>query len=257
MKAVATFSGGIAMWRRLIGMIVSLVFLTTAAPIRADYMFQFANDDDAGTPQTNFVIENIGGEIVIRVYLVQQGPYDETKLVVTDDSSSSVSVTSPEEALGRFGLSTAGVMLNRSDEGIADLASVIANSAFVVASWSDPSIGMVDLITGGAVFPLSSDPNSPDANRILLGRFTFRALVSGTTTLTAEDDPYWPNTLTSMPHTIVDGEGVSSLDPFINSALAQITVLSPAAVPEPSTLVSIVGLLATTALCRRCTRRRR
>jgi hypothetical protein len=187
--------------------------LATGGVARAGYVFQFT--DSSGTAQSAFTV-NQGSTIDIRVYLMQTGP---------------------DTGLSASGLSQGGVQLNYNGSiaGVASGSAVTANPAFtdtptVTVTSNSASLNVATLNGSGVMAPTTG----ADANRVLLGTFTFTGVSAGTTTA-----------LTADPHpnpAIADNVLANStvLDSLIANSSVAITVN---AVPEPGTLV-LTGLLA-------------
>jgi hypothetical protein len=196
-----------------------LTMMLSVHGARADYTFLFT--DSSGTASNSFTVKQ-GQTIDIRVYLAQ---------------------TSSTTGLSSTGLNAGGVQLNTSTSSIANVTNVTANSAFDTNSTNAGSSASVTehQTTSSAVLAPTS---GTDANRILLGTFTFTGVSTGTTlTVTAV-----PSTGTSVN---VLGDG-TVIDSMIHNASAAVTV-----VPEPSSLI-LTGLAAAalgTGLVRRRLRR--
>jgi hypothetical protein len=191
--------------------VVSLA-LATGGNARAGYTFLFT--DSSGVAQSAFSV-NQGSTIDIRVYLMQTGS---------------------DTGLSASGLSQGGIQLNYNGSiaGVANGSAVTANPAFtdtptVSVTANSASLNVATLNGSGVMAPTSG----ADANRILLGTFTFTGVSAGTTTaLTA--DPH-PNPLI--------GDNVLANGTVLDSVIANSSV-AISVVPEPGTLV-LTGLLAT------------
>jgi hypothetical protein len=191
-----------------------LACLVATAPGRADFVFQFA--DTSGTPTSTFTV-NQGSTVGVNVYLVQQGG---------------------STNLSSNGLVDGGVSLQFSSSGpftISSASNITPNAAFAGANTTSLSTN-----AGTTTATLRVHDNSgvfapttgPDANRILLGTFTFSGVSPGTgLTVTALPDPNSANN--------VDGAS-TNLDSMIHNSSASITVT---AVPEPGSLI-LTGLAA-------------
>jgi hypothetical protein len=181
-----------------------------AGAARADYSFVFA--DGSGTVSNNFTV-NQGSTVDIRVYLTQSGA---------------------DTGLSSSGLQAGGVQLN-FNQAIANVASssaITPNPAFDANSKSvgtgTATLNVNQVLTAPVVAPTSG----ADANRVLLGTFTFSGISGGTTA-----------TFTTDPHPGLNDNVLGNgtvLDSLIHNSSAVITV----AVPEPGTLV-LTGLIAT------------
>jgi hypothetical protein len=181
---------------------------------RADFQYQFT--DSSGTASSAFTV-NAGSTVDIRVYLLQTG------------SSTNLSAN---------GLVDGGVSLSFSATApftVASTSNITPNSAF-----GGPNNTSLTTSGGTTTATVQVHNNSPilaptggaDANRILLGTFTFTGLTAGTAvTLTALPDPSTQNNIDGLNNV---------LDSMVHNSQAAITVN---AVPEPSTLV-LTGLLA-------------
>jgi hypothetical protein len=182
-----------------------LTMMLSADVARADYTFLFT--DSSGNASTSFSVA-VGQTVDIRVYLAQTG------------STTGLSST---------GLDSGGVQLNTSNSSIANVTKVTANSAFDVSSTATGA--SANVTEHQTISPSVKAPTSgTDANRILLGTFTFTGVSSGSTlTVTAI-----PSTGTNVN---VLGDG-TVLDSMIVGASAAITVT---AVPEPGSML-LAGL---------------
>jgi hypothetical protein len=181
--------------------------LLLAGSTRADFTYQFA--DSSGNTSSAFSVA-AGSTINIRVYLLQQ------------NGSTNLSSN---------GLVDGGVALQYSSTGHATISSasnITPNAAFggpnntSLSTSSGTTSAVVQVHDDSGVFAPTS---GTDANRILLGTFTFTGNSVGSTNVsTAFPDANNPNN--------VDGAN-NNLDSMIHQASAAITVT---AVPEPSTL---------------------
>jgi len=196
-----------------------MALLAIGGNARADYFYEFT--DSSGNAASNATATNPGsfsttvnqGSIVnIRLYLVQ------------DNAGTSNGLTT-------VGLNSAGVQLNTSSPGIATVTAVTPNAAFGSSSTTTgASASVSEFINGstGVIAPTTG----PDANRVLLGTFTFTGVSGGSTlTLTAlpgmNPDNVLNNGSMGNPGTAIDG--------FITTfPSASITVV---AVPEPGSLL--------------------
>jgi hypothetical protein len=186
--------------------------LLAAGPSRADLVFQFA--DSTGTAGSAFTV-NQGGTVDVRVYLAQTGG--------TTNLSSN-------------GLVDGGVALQFSSSApftVASASAISPSSAFGgsnntnVSTSSGTTTATLQVHDSSGVFAPTS---GADANRILLGTFTFSGLTPGSAVaVTAFPDPKSANN--------VDGQQ-NNLDSLIHQSSAAITVV---AVPEPGT-VALCGL---------------
>jgi hypothetical protein len=182
--------------------------LLAAGSARADLAFQFA--DSSGTAATAFTV-NAGSTVDVRVYLVQSG--------------STTNLSNP-------GLVDGGVALQFSSSApftITSSSAITPSSAFggpnntnVSTSSGTTTATLQVHDDSGVVAPTSG----ADANRILLGTFTFKGLSAGSAvTVSAFPDPNSANNVDAN-HT--------NLDSMINQSSAAITVV---AVPEPSAVI--------------------
>jgi hypothetical protein len=202
--------------RTILSALVGVFLLGGTA--RADFVFQFAGSNGVAT--SNFGVAQ-GSTVDVRVYLVQtNGP--------TVNSTN----------LSANGLSDGNVALTFSSTApfsIASASNITPNSAFVGPNGTS-------LTTSGgtttATLQVHSSPafvfaptSGADANRILLGTFTFTGVSPGSAL-----------TVTALPNAgsnFVDGAG-NTLDSLISNASAAITVT---AIPEPGTVI-LTGLFA-------------
>src|SRR5262245_33630843 len=149
-----------SMRTRLLSLFAGLILLVAGGRAEAGYQFQFATA--SGTAQNTFVVDQ-GSTIDIRVYLVQ---------------------TSPDTGLSASGLDAAGTKLtfNQTIANVSGTGAITASPAF------DTSIKST--ATGSATLNVSQDSGSAavtapttgaDANRILIGTFTFTGVSAGTT----------------------------------------------------------------------------
>jgi hypothetical protein len=180
----------------------------TSAPVRADYSYQFAND--SGAAQGAFNV-NVGQSVTIRVYIVETGG----------------------TTLTTSGLSAAGVQLNTTTPSIATVTATTANAAFTGGSSTTTGANASISEFSSTLNPGVVAGTGADANRILVGSFTFTGVSGGQTA-----------TVTALPGLNPDnvlGDGTTSIDAALlnNTATAVITV----AVPEPGSLM-LGGFLA-------------
>jgi hypothetical protein len=180
--------------------------LLLAGPTRADFTYQFA--DSSGTATNAFSV-TVGSTINIRVYLLQQGG---------------------STNLSSNGLVDGGVALQYSSSSphasISSASNITPNSAFggpnnnSLSTSSGTTSAVVQVHDNAGVFAPTS---GTDANRILLGTFTFTGNTTGSTTInTAFPDANNPNN--------VDGAN-NNLDSMVHLPTAAISV-----VPEPSAM---------------------
>jgi hypothetical protein len=190
---------------------LSLVSLLWAGS-RANADYQFVFTDSTGTAGSNFSVA-AGSTVDIRVYLAQTGS---------------------DTGLSATGLNAAGAKLT-FDQTVANVASTSAITPSGAWDNSFKSVG-----TGSASLNVTQDSGTgalkapttgTDANRVLIGTFTFTGVSAGNT-LAVTADPH-PG---SDDNVLADGTVLDSL--IVNSS-AVITV----AVPEPGTLL-LTGLLA-------------
>jgi hypothetical protein len=198
--------------RSLLPALILSLFLGSSA--RAGFQFQFA--DSTGAPSTAFSISGPGGTVDIQIWLLQTG------------GSTNLSAN---------GLVDGGVALQFSSTApftVSSASNITPNSA----QFGGPNATSLTSSGGTTSATLQVHSSTPvlapttgaNANRILLGTFTFTGLTSGSAvTLTALPDPNSANN--------VDGLG-NNLDGMITNSSAAITV-----VPEPGTLV-LTSLLA-------------
>jgi hypothetical protein len=182
-----------------VGVLIGVLFtwLVLAGFGHAGLIFEFAV---GGTPQAAIQIPGVGATVPIQVYLRQ---------------------TDGETILTSEGLDFAGIQVSFGSP--AGIAAVTANNHI------QPGPGF-DLITDPPVFTATTaelDELAPltvfdDANRILLGTFTFTGLALGTTSISVTD-------LTGGDD-LVTGLG-NALDSLITSGSATLTVT-----PEPSSV---------------------
>jgi len=190
-------------------LVVALVgCLLAVGSARADLVFQFA--DASGNASSAFTV-NAGSTVDVRVYLLQ---------------------TSSTTTLSSAGLLDGGVALKFSSTApftVSSSSAITPSSAFggpnntnVSTSGGTTTASVQVHDDGGVLAPTTG----ADANRILLGTFTFSGLSAGSAvTVSAFPDPKSANN--------VDGNH-NNLDSLITQSSAAITVV---AVPEPSTVI--------------------
>jgi len=196
---------------RLLSVLAGLTLVIVNQQAEAGYQFQFTNS--AGVATNTFVVDQ-GSTIDIRVYLVQ---------------------TSPDTGLSASGMDAAGTKLafNQTIANVAGTGAITANPAFdsaVKSTGTGTATLNVLQDSGGA--PVTAPTSGADANRVLIGTFTFTGVNAGSTTVTTSD-----------PHTLSDDNVLHNgtvLDSMIANSSVAITVN---AVPEPGTLV-LTGLFA-------------
>jgi hypothetical protein len=184
--------------------------LLAGATARADYSFQFT--DGSGATQTNFTV-GLGQTVDVRVYLLQSGA--DTGLTTSGLRSGG-----------------AGVSYNQAIANVASTGAITPNPAFDTSSKG--------LGTGNATVNVSQVLNPPvtapttgaDANRILLGTFTFTGISGGTTTVATFD-----------PHPAPTDDNVLGNGTVLDAGILNSSVAITVAVPEPSTLL-LTGLVA-------------
>lgn len=150
--------------------LVSLAFLITTTPARADVRLSFSPD---GTP-TNFTVL-VGNSISVPVYVLQDGG---TNILTTD------------------GLASGGVRLNftNSISGGATLNSSIANPGFTVNASGFPQVSSGPAGGFGAVSsnvglnPRLTPPGG--TNSILVGNFNFTGNITDTVVSLATSNPH-------------------------------------------------------------------
>jgi hypothetical protein len=176
---------------------------------RADYQFQFA--DASGNTSSAFTV-NQGSTVDIKVYLVE---------------------TNGGTTLSTTGLSSGGVKLTGYNTGVATVTNAAGNPGFDFSTTGIPTATVNNYQDTSPT--LKAPTSGADANRILLGTFTFTGVSAGSTlAVTADPGALNDNVLGS-------GFGATAIDGLIQNASASITVT---AVPEPGTIV-LTGLLAT------------
>jgi hypothetical protein len=201
-----------------------LALLSVASLGRADLAWQFTDSTGATVAGNNFSV-NQGSTIDIRVYLLE---------------------TNGGTTLSSAGLSSVGVKLAGSNANaqVASASAITPNPQFDDTSKSVSGNNAI-LNDGLLANPVVHAPTTgADANRILVGTFTYSGLTAGTTNVQAVDPHAFADT--------VDGNG-NTLDALIASSAATITVN---AVPEPGTLV-LTGMFAVALVGLGCRRRRR
>jgi hypothetical protein len=179
---------------------------------RADLTWEFTDSGGNVVAGNNFTVGQ-GLTLDIRVYLLE---------------------TNGGTILSTSGLSSAGVQLTGSNSNaqVASASNITPNAAFDQNSKS---------VSGNAAIlneSVLANPNvvapttGPDANRILIGTFTYTGNTVGTTSI-ATSDPHPTSADT------VSGSG-TTLDGMIFNATGTINVV---AVPEPGSLI-LTGLAA-------------
>jgi hypothetical protein len=198
-----------------------LVAAGTGGAARADLVWQFT--DTNGVQQSGFTLNSIGATVDIQLYLVASG--------------------SDLTTLNNNGLASAGIRLNYSAKGVANVAStsnITPAPAFDDVGPNDRLATSTFSSLNEAVF--ANSPPTPTNNRILIGTFRFTDINNGTITVTTAD-----------PHPSLDDTRTGNnivLDSRIQNASITIT-----AVPEPGALV--LGGLATIGAGGAVWRRRR
>jgi hypothetical protein len=193
----------------------TLLMMLFGGAARADYQFVFT--DSSGNVQTSFSVAQ-GSTIDIKVYLVQSGS---------------------DTGLSSSGLTDGGVKLNytASVAKVNSTSNITPNPAFDTSSSSISSGSAILNVSQDTSGPVKASTTGTDANRILLGTFTFTGVSAGSTTVSTAD-----------PHPSLNDNvlaGGTALDASILNSNAAITVT---AVPEPGSLL-LVGLgLAATAV---------
>jgi hypothetical protein len=197
---------------RFLGLLALPLLLLAAGGARADFTFQYT-DGSGNTVTSNSFSVAQGSTINIRVYLLE---------------------TNGETRLQSPGLISGGAQLNYN-QSIANVTTLTGNSSF--NNTVTPSIG-----TGNAAIretsttAVTAPSSGTDANRILLGTFTFTGVSAGSTLVKTSI----PDAGTSVSDNVLnDSPTFTSIDGLINLPNASITVT---AVPEP-------GSLALSALC--------
>jgi hypothetical protein len=190
--------------------------LLLGSPARADYQFQFA--DSSGNPGSGFTINSVGSTVAIQVYLLQTNTGTSNTLTTNGLVDGGLALQFSSTAPFTIS-STSNITPNTAQFGGTNNTSLTTSGGTTTATLQVHNNTPVVAPTSGA-----------NANRILLGTFTFTGVSSGSAiTVTAFPDPGSANN--------IDGAG-NNLDGFISQSQAAITV-----VPEPSTLV-LTGLLA-------------
>jgi len=177
-----------------------------AGAAKADYSLEFANS--SGIAQTSFM-GNSGTSLTIQVYLLQ------------------TSMGSGAEVLGTNGLSAAGVQLNLSGSSFTTTAVTPNTPQF---AFSTSTISTTPSVVESSSTPVLAPAVGANANRILLGTFTFTLNSTGTIT-------------TAFPSggaNDVDGMG-NTLDTLVSQSSASVYVIS---VPEPGSMI-LTGLAGT------------
>jgi hypothetical protein len=193
---------------RILALLAVVALAVTSAPARADYTYQFTNS--SGVTQNAFNV-NVGQSVTVRVYILETGG----------------------TTLTTSGLSAAGVQLNTTNPSIANVTATTANAAFTGGSSTTTGANASISEFSSTLNPGVVAGTGADANRILVGTFTFTGVSAGQTV-----------TVSALPGLNPDnvlGDGTTSIDAALlnNTATAVITV----AVPEPGSTI-LGGLLA-------------
>jgi len=209
----------LSMPARSLYLLLALVGVTAARPVRADFVWEF---DLAGVPTTNFIIPTIGGTVGVDIYLKENGG----------------------TVLATQGLIGAGVQLKfDSPTGVAAVLPVGSDSSGIQLNpaFNDTTFAVRDVTATNAKLSESvTNPNAPvfpvALNRIYFGTFTFTALSAGDVTITATRFG------TASQTAIVTGD-FNTLDGTFPDATAHI-IVPGVATPEPGTLVlaSLAGM---------------
>jgi hypothetical protein len=198
---------------RILVLSAVVALLTASAPARADYTYQFTND--SGVAQSAFNV-NVGQTVTVRVYILETGG---------------------GTTLTTSGLSAAGVKLNTTSPSIATVTTTTANAAFTGGSSTSTGANASISEFSATLNPGVVAGTGADANRILVGSFTFTGLSGGQTLAVSA--------LPGLNPDNVLGDGTTSIDAALlnNTVSAVITV----AVPEPGSLI-LGGFLAVGAV---------
>jgi hypothetical protein len=193
---------------RIITLLAVVALLLLRAPASADYTYQFA--DSTGAATNSFSV-GVGQTVDIRVYVLETGG---------------------GTTLQSFGLSSAGVQLSTQTPSIANVTNVTANAAFDAKSTT--GTGANAFVSEFSSSSVNAPSSGADANRILLGTFTFTGLSAGQTL-----------TVSALPglnpdNVLNDGSNTSIDSALLNNT---VTAIVTVAVPEPSTL-ALTGVLA-------------
>ena len=214
---------------RFLTLAVLSVLLFTAGSTSADFSFQFTDQNGNTVPSNAFTVAQ-GSSVNVNLYLTQSN--GETRL------------TSP-------GMQSAGVALTYNNS-IANTTSVTGNAAFDVQTTSGVGTGKASINDSAVVNPPVTAPTSgANANRILLGQFTFQGASVGTTSLVTST-PHAGSKPPIADNVLADSPTFTSIDSLIANASATITVT---AVPEPGSM--ILCSLAASACALAAWRRRR
>jgi hypothetical protein len=197
---------------RILALFTVLALLLSSDTAGAAYTFQFT--DSSGATQTSFNIAGVGQTVDIRVYLLQSGS---------------------DTGLSSSGLKSGGVGLS-FDQTIATVASTSAITPNAAFDTSSKSVGTGTATANVAQVlnaPITAPTSGADANRILLGTFTFTGVSGGTT-----------STVTFDPHPAPTNDNVLGNGTVLDSLIVNSSVTITVAVPEPSTFV-LTGLVGT------------
>jgi hypothetical protein len=181
----------------------------------AGYTFQFADSTGAVTNAFNV---NVGSTVDVRVYLAETGT----------------------TTLSGVGLSDGGVQLQFSASApftISSASNITPNGAFAGPNSSDLTTSSGTTFASVAVHQdggMKAQTSGVDANRLLLGTFTFTGVSPGTAITVSAD----PNPGPFADNVLADG---TVIDSQIATPQAAISV---AAVPEPCS-IALTGLAAT------------
>jgi hypothetical protein len=197
-------------------MVVAGLLLGTGTA-RADYVYQFA--DSSGNVSSNFSVA-VGSTVSIEVFITQTG--STTGLSATGLNQGGVAVTGYSTSTATVP-NTSAITPNDSNNGGP------FNPAFTSTNVSGNTASVqVGLASGGVMAPTSG----ANANRILLGTFTFTGVSAGVTNVVTTSPNPGSNVNILADGTVIDPVG------NVNA------VINVTAVPEPSTFV-LAGLLAT------------
>src|SRR5262249_11987684 len=150
----------LSMRMRFLTVLATLGLLAAGPTARADYQFIFT--DSTGTAASSFSVSQ-GSTIDIRVYLAETG-----------------TTTLPDTRLSDGGVK---LTYDQSIAKVANASAITPNGAFDFASKSTGvNFASLNLTQDGGSSPVAAPSSGADANRILLGTFTFTGISAGSTT---------------------------------------------------------------------------